>query len=113
MVAECKALRAQISGFESEWTREHKRLPKMPERGAMQASYTHYKEMKKQIRDGAARDVQRLTRGHFVRVRLQGLLRLRATGSKVRIRPLSWSDLLGFGLRSMYNIWFHMMCLLC
>jgi hypothetical protein len=70
MVAECKTLRYQISNFEADWNKTHNRLPKGSERGAMQQVYTRYRDMKKEIRDNAACDIQRVARGYLLRARL-------------------------------------------
>jgi hypothetical protein len=63
LVLECKSLRAQIASFEQEWDKKYGRLPKASERGQMQATYNRYREMKKEIRDNAAIDIQRSFRG--------------------------------------------------
>ena len=67
MVNECRTLRKQISAFEEEWMKSHRRLPKGNERGAMAAVYSRYKDMKKWIRDGAATDIQKIIRRFLVR----------------------------------------------
>eukprot|EP01034_Spumella_vulgaris_P025121 gene25121-31538_t len=75
MVADCKAMRSQIFEFEQEWTRKHNRIPKTYERGAMQAVYTKYRDLKKDIRNLAAVDLQRIHRGYMVRSRSLGSTR--------------------------------------
>ena len=71
MVADCKGMRAQIFEFEQEWTRKHNRIPKTYERGAMQTVYAKYRELKKDIRNLAAVDLQRTARGFIARCRLR------------------------------------------
>lgn len=60
-------MRLQIFDFEQEWTKKHNRVPKNFERGSMESVYTRYRKLKKEIRDLAAIDMQRLTRGFVVR----------------------------------------------
>ena len=43
------------------------RVPKGSERGVLQQVYTRYRDMKKEIRDNAACDIQRLARGYLIR----------------------------------------------
>lgn len=83
MVADCKGMRAQIFEFEQDWTRKHNRIPKTYERGAMQSVYAKYRELKKDIRNLAAVDLQRTARGFIARCRLRG-------PSHSRARP-SWA----------------------
>eukprot|EP00600_Ochromonadales_sp_CCMP1393_P007004 CAMPEP_0174958510 /NCGR_PEP_ID=MMETSP0004_2-20121128/2664_1 /TAXON_ID=420556 /ORGANISM="Ochromonas sp., Strain CCMP1393" /LENGTH=952 /DNA_ID=CAMNT_0016206731 /DNA_START=63 /DNA_END=2920 /DNA_ORIENTATION=+ len=71
MVADCKAMRVQIFEFEQDWTKKHNRIPKSFERGSMETVYTNYRKLKKQIRDAAATDLQRVYRGFAVRKRLR------------------------------------------
>lgn len=47
--------------------KRHGRVPKGSERGNMQSIYTKYRELKKEIRDLAAVDIQRLIRGFIIR----------------------------------------------
>lgn len=72
MIAECKALRSQISQFEKDFNRKHRREPKTSERGPMQTVYSKYRELKKTIRDIAATDIQRTVRGCFCRLKMEG-----------------------------------------
>eukprot|EP01038_Epipyxis_sp_PR26KG_P008715 gene8715-11776_t len=67
MVSDCKMLRSQIFDFEQDWSRRFNRVPKGNERGPMQIVYTKYRELKKEIRDLAATDIQRLVRGFISR----------------------------------------------
>jgi hypothetical protein len=67
MIAECKQLRQEIQRFEEQWILEHKRSPKPHERGNMQPAYARYKDIKKNIRDNAAIDIQRIIRGTLTR----------------------------------------------
>lgn len=93
MVSDCKGLRAQIYEFEQQWLKSHGRVPKGTERNSMQTVYTRYKELKKEIRDYAATDVQRVGRGFLLRKRVPRAARLRyqrtAEGvlRSVRIEP--------------------------
>jgi len=73
MVSECKTLRGQIFDFEQEFFKSHNRAPKGPERGPMNAIYVKYRELKREIRDAAARDIQRLIRGARCRKQLHKL----------------------------------------
>lgn len=65
-------MRAQIFEFEQDWTRKHNRIPKTYERGAMQSVYAKYRELKKDIRNLAAVDLQRTVRGFIARSKLLG-----------------------------------------
>eukprot|EP01033_Poteriospumella_lacustris_P003214 gene3214-2365_t len=62
MVAECKGLRAQIQEFEQAFLMQHARMPKAQERGEMHQFYVKYRELKKEIRETAAKDMQRVAR---------------------------------------------------
>jgi hypothetical protein len=70
MVADCKALRAQIYEFEQEFSKKYARSPKTQDRGNMQAIYSKYRDLKREIRDGAANDIQRVVRGYQTRYRV-------------------------------------------
>lgn len=67
MVAECKGLRAQIQEFEQAFLLQHSRMPKTQERGDMHQFYVKYRELKKEIRETAAKDMQRVGRGFLAR----------------------------------------------
>lgn len=71
MVADCKSLRSQIYEFEQEFTKKYGRAPKTQDRGALQSIYTKYRDLKREIRDGAANDIQRLVRGFLTRLHLK------------------------------------------
>lgn len=70
MVAECKGLRAQIQEFEQAFLMQHARMPKAQERGEMHQFYVKYRELKKEIRETAAKDMQRVARGFLSRRRV-------------------------------------------
>lgn len=70
MVAECKGLRAQIQEFEQAFLMQHARMPKAQERGDMHQFYVKYRELKKEIRETAAKDMQRVARGFLSRRRV-------------------------------------------
>jgi hypothetical protein len=67
MVADCKALRAQIYEFEQEYAKRYNRQPKTQDRGMMQTVYSKYRDLKREIRDCAATDIQRAIRGYLAR----------------------------------------------
>jgi hypothetical protein len=67
MVAECKGLRQQIQEFEQGFLLQNSRMPKAQERGDMNQLYVKYRELKKDIRETAARDMQRVIRGFLAR----------------------------------------------
>jgi hypothetical protein len=73
MVTNCKALRAQIVKFEES---RHGQAGKSTDRGSMQEIYTQYRDMKRDIRDSAARDLQRCIRGYLTRCRLNKFARI-------------------------------------
>jgi hypothetical protein len=72
MVADCKALRAQIYEFEQEFAKKYNRQPKAQDRGLMQTVYSKYRDLKREIRDSAATDIQRVIRGYAARNKLVG-----------------------------------------
>jgi hypothetical protein len=67
MVAECKGLRQQIQEFEQGFLLQNSRMPKAQERGDMNQLYVKYRELKKDIRETAAKDMQRVIRGFLAR----------------------------------------------
>lgn len=71
MVADCKSLRAQIYEFEQEFTKKYGRAPKTQDRGPLQTVYSKYRDLKREIRDGAATDIQRVIRGYNDRKKLR------------------------------------------
>jgi hypothetical protein len=73
MVTNCKALRAQIVKFEES---RHGQAGKSTDRVSMQEIYTQYRDMKRDIRDSAARDLQRCIRGYLTRCRLNKFARI-------------------------------------
>jgi hypothetical protein len=73
MVTNCKALRAQIVKFEES---RHGQAGNSTDRGSMQEIYTQYRDMKRDIRDSAARDLQRCIRGYLTRCRLNKFARI-------------------------------------
>jgi hypothetical protein len=81
MIAECKAVKAQITKFEQDWFERHQQMPKDSDRGDLEGVYKSYRSMKRGIRSGAAKDIQRYYRGH--RVRTQLLLSLHKMPSDV------------------------------
>jgi hypothetical protein len=104
MVGDCKTLRSQIHDFETEFTKKYQRMPKSHDRGNMSSVYNRYRELKREIRDGAAGDIQRVIRGYLSRTKFGGriLVRRNATDtrdpasipSSLRSAPLSnsWSS---------------------
>eukprot|EP00595_Chromulina_sp_UTEXLB2642_P002659 CAMPEP_0196763804 /NCGR_PEP_ID=MMETSP1095-20130614/4815_1 /TAXON_ID=96789 ORGANISM="Chromulina nebulosa, Strain UTEXLB2642" /NCGR_SAMPLE_ID=MMETSP1095 /ASSEMBLY_ACC=CAM_ASM_000446 /LENGTH=485 /DNA_ID=CAMNT_0042117839 /DNA_START=762 /DNA_END=2219 /DNA_ORIENTATION=- len=69
MIAECKSLRTQIFQFEQDFNNKHGKDPKFNERGSMQSIYSAYRDMKRNIRDISAIDIQRVYRGHSIRIK--------------------------------------------
>jgi len=68
MIAECKALRAQIFQYEEESVSKFGRVLKNHERGpAIAQVFVSYRDMKRAIRDHAALDIQRCVRGALSR----------------------------------------------
>eukprot|EP01035_Chromulina_nebulosa_P024355 gene24355-31695_t len=83
MVVDCKALRAKIFEFEQDFVRAHSRVPKGADRGDMQDTYSRYRDLKRDIRDMAATDIQRAYRGFICRKRV-----LNRFSNPVPIKPL-------------------------
>lgn len=68
MVMECRKLRNQIHKFEEDFGVSHNgRVPKGSERGAMQSVYAKYRNLKKEIRNLAVIEIQRVGRGFIAR----------------------------------------------
>lgn len=100
MVAECKGLRQQIQDFEQAFLLQHSRMPKTQERGEMQAAYVKYRELKKEIRETAAKDMQRVARGFMARrlcARLAANIMSRSDDDGSTVQVVTMSEDYGLG----------------
>jgi len=93
-VAACRALRAQITRFESAFAKAHGRAPRgANERAPLATTYAQYREWKRAIRSDAASRIQAMYRGSRARSilsqdpRLKRIVKNRA-GRPAPIRPL-------------------------
>ena len=81
MVAECRAIKQEINAYEAEFCRNYAalhggkgKMPKSSDRPReVQDVYDRYKEMKREIRDSAATDVQRMVRAMQARMKVHAM----------------------------------------
>lgn len=71
LVSVCRCLRIQIQEFEENFKKEKDRMPKGSEKGEMTQIYARYRELKKEIREGSATDLQRVFRGYLARLKFK------------------------------------------
>lgn len=95
MVAECKGLRAQIQEFEQSFLMQHARMPKAQERGEMHQFYVKYRELKKEIRETAAKDMQRVARGFLSRRRVLRMVHGSTSDDAVQVAAAQMAAAMG------------------
>jgi len=76
LMIECRSLKSSIAKFESSFASTHKHKPVGEERSPLSSTYSRYRDIKRSIRDLAAKDIQRILRGGLIRNKLRSAVPL-------------------------------------